>query len=191
MTSPQLAVRYFERLFMHHKIQKRISRISLAMLLLTLFMMAATDSAAAADTAAEGVKHVASRLNQSGRRLLNLRQDLQQVLASDVSKDVSSISSQRLIMNSMSLLATRFQCEAKLMGVALLIRKEYADFYRNRRFEELSSLKEIAGYTVEDMKVNYGRVANNAALHVIDLGFDAVSQGQTAIGMGLKYYQKQ
>jgi len=158
--------------------------------LLVVVLAGAHIGPAAGDTTVDEIKGIAARLNRSGRRLLDLRQNLQQILASDVSKDLNSLSSQRLIMNSMSLLATRFQCEARLMGVALLIRKEYADFYRQRRFEELKALGEITGYTLESMKANYGRVINNAALHMIDLGFDAVSQGQAAIDQGLKYYRK-
>ena len=176
---------------MYCKMSKELRNISLALMLLGMFVITDTGSVAAADMADEKIKQVAARLNRSGQRLLDLRQNLQQILASDVSKDVNSLSSQRLIMNSMSLLATRFQCEARLMGVALLIRKEYADFYRRRRFEELNALKEIAGYTLENMKVNYGKVVNNAALHVIDLGFDVVSQGQATIDLGLQYYRKQ
>jgi len=171
------------------KILKSPVRILLILLLLAALTMADA-GLAAGDTAVDGVKQVAARLNRSGRRLLDLRQDLQQILASDVSKDVNSLSSQRLIMYAMNLLATRFQCESRLMGVALLIRKEYVDFYQQRRFEELNALREIAGYTLENMKANYGKVTNNAALHVIDLGFDAVSQGQAAIDQGLKYYRK-
>ena len=168
---------------------KSLARIVMIPLLVVV-LAAAETVPAAGDTAVDGIKQIAARLNRSGRRLLDLRQNLQQILASDVSKDLSSLSSQRLIMNSMSLLATRFQCEAKLMGVALLLRKEYVDFYRQRRFEELKALGEIAAYTLESMKANYGKVINNAALHMIDLGFDAVSQGQAAIDQGLKYYRK-
>ncbi len=80
-------------------------------MLLGMFVITDTGSAVAADTADEKIKQVAARLNRSGQRLLDLRQNLQQILASDVSKDVNSLSSQRLIMNSMSLLATRFQCD--------------------------------------------------------------------------------
>ncbi len=160
-------------------------------LLLAGVVAAAAGALVTGDTSVDDIKQIASRLNRSGRRLLDLRQNLQQILASDVSKDVNSLSSQRLIMNSLSLLATRFQCEARLMGVALLIRKEYVDFFRQRRFEELKALGEITGYTLESMKANYGKVTNNAALHMIDLGFDAVSQGQAAIDQGLKYYRKQ
>ncbi len=162
-----------------------------AVLLLMLMIGTATAAGSPAETGGDSeIKAIAARLNQSGRRLLGLRQDLQQILASDVSKDINSLSSQRLIMDSMSLLATRFQCEAKLMGVALLIRREYADFYRRRRFEELEALKEIADYTLESMRVSYGKVTNNAALHMIDMGFDAISRGQDAIERGLKYYLK-
>lgn len=167
-----------------------LKNILLALMFMAIFAAVGTGSAVAADAAAEGTKQVAARLNRSGQRLLDLRQNLQQILASDASKDINSLTSQRLIMNAMSLLATRFQCEARLMGVELLIRKEYVDFYRRRRFEELSALKEIAGYTLENMKANCGKVVNNAALHVSDLGFDAVSQGQAAIDKGLKYYRK-
>ena len=159
--------------------------------LLLAVALTADTRPAAGGTGDEEIKAVAAQLNRSGRRLLDLRRNLQQILASDVSKDVNSLSSQRLIMNSLSLLATRFQCEARLMGVALLIRKEYVDFFRQRRFEELKAPGELTGYTLESMKANYGKVTNNAALHMIDLGFDAVSQGQAAIDQGLKYYRKQ
>ncbi len=173
---------------------KTSNRIAVGVAGALLFVLLVIGSAIAGSSAegrdTEEIKAIAARLNQSGRRLLDLRQDLQQILASDVSRDIGSLSSQRLIMNSMSLLAARFQCEAKLMGVALLIRKEYADFYRRRRFEELEALKEIAGYTLDSMRVSYGKVTNNAALHMIDMGFDAISRGQAAIERGLKYYQK-
>lgn len=163
--------------------------IQAALAVLLLAGPAAVAGSPPPGAAGEEIKTIAAGLNQSGRRLLDLRQGLQQILASDVSKDVGSLNSQRLIMNAMNLLATRFQCEAKLMGVALLIRREYIDFYRRRRFEELKVLKEITAYTLESMRASYAKVTNNAALHMIDLGFDAVSQGQGAIDRGLKYYQ--
>lgn len=147
-------------------------------LLLALFVMAIIcqpSPAAGKSRPPESLKALAGRLHQEGQHLLNLRQDLQQVLAQDTSKDVSSITGMQLIMNTMSLTATRFQCEARLIGVSLFIKDAYASFYRQQRRDALTGLKEVTAGALRDIQKRYAKVTNNAALHIVDLAQDTIS----------------
>jgi|GEM_PF-3116464 len=140
-----------------------------------LFFFCGPSFAAVRHRPPELLKALAARLHREGRHLLNLRQDLQQVLAEDTSKDVSSITNMQLAMQVMGLAAVRFQCEARLIGVSLFIKDAYAAFYRQQRLDALAGLKEVTAGSLRDLKKSYTKITNNAALHITDLAQDTIS----------------
>jgi len=131
------------------------------------------------------------RIEESAKRIRYVRHDLLQIEGMLQSKsdsathnsDLVNLYNIKLIMCYLTEISHQLETQSELLGISILIEQDFKASYYRRRLLDLFGVRERIQYTVDEIKISYGRIGNSAALHTIDRAKDL-------LGSSLKFLDK-